>query len=109
MRRKLIAGNWKMNGSLAANRVLLTAIKAELGQPACDVAVCVPAPYLAQCQTELTGTPVAWGAQDLSAHESGAYTGEVSAAMLLDFDCKYVIIGHSERRSYHAESNQLVA
>jgi triosephosphate isomerase len=109
MRRKLIAGNWKMNGSLAANRVLLAGIKAELGQPACDVAVCVPAPYLAQCRDELAGGPVAWGAQDLSVHESGAYTGEVSAAMLRDFGCRYVIVGHSERRSYHAESNQLVA
>jgi triosephosphate isomerase len=109
MRRKLIAGNWKMNGSIAANSVLLSGIKAELGQPACDVAVCVPAPYLAQCQAELSGSPMAWGAQDLSVHESGAYTGEASAAMLLDFGCKYVIIGHSERRSYHAESNELVA
>lgn len=109
MRRKLIAGNWKMNGSLAANSNLLTGIKAELGQLACDVAVCVPAPYLAQCQSELSGSPVAWGAQDLSVHESGAYTGEVSAAMLLDFRCRYVIVGHSERRSYHAESNELVA
>jgi triosephosphate isomerase len=109
MRRKLIAGNWKMNGSLAANRVLLSGIKGELGQPACDVAVCVPAPYFAQCQAELSGTPVAWGGQDLSGHESGAYTSEISAGMLLDFGCKYVIIGHSERRSYHAESNELVA
>jgi triosephosphate isomerase len=109
MRRKLIAGNWKMNGSLAANHILLTGIKAELGQPACDVAVCVPAPYLAQCQSELSGSPIAWGGQDLSVHESGAYTGEVSAGMLLDFGCKYVIVGHSERRSYHAETNELVA
>jgi triosephosphate isomerase len=109
MRRKLIAGNWKMNGSLAANHVLLTGIKAELGQPACDVAVCVPAPYLAQCQSELSGSPIAWGGQDLSVHESGAYTGEVSAGMLLDFGCEYVIVGHSERRSYHAETNELVA
>jgi triosephosphate isomerase len=109
MRRKLIAGNWKMNGSLAANRALLTGIKAELGQPACNLAVCVPAPYLAQCQSELAASPVAWGGQDVSVHESGAYTGEVSAAMLLDFGCKYVIVGHSERRSYHLESNELVA
>jgi triosephosphate isomerase len=109
MRRKLIAGNWKMNGSFAANHILLTGIKAELGQPGCDVAVCPPAPYLAQCQSELSGTPVAWGAQDLSAHEAGAYTGEVSAAMLLDTGCKYVIVGHSERRAFHGETNELVA
>jgi triosephosphate isomerase len=109
MRRKLIAGNWKMNGSLAANHILLTGIKAELGQPACNVAVCVPAPYLAQCQSELASSSIAWGGQDVSIHESGAYTGEVSAAMLLDFGSQYVIVGHSERRSYHLESNEFVA
>ena len=109
MRRTLIVGNWKMNGSLAANAVLLAGIKSGPGQRACDVAVCVPAPYLAQCQAELAGSAIAWGAQDLSIHESGAWTGEVSAAMLLDFACKYVIVGHSERRAYHCESDALVA
>ncbi|WP_460840425.1 triose-phosphate isomerase [Noviherbaspirillum agri] len=109
MRRKLIAGNWKMNGSLAANEVLLNGIKAELGQSACAVAVCVPAPYFAQCQSTLSGSPVMWGGQDISTHESGAYTGEVSGAMLKDFGCAYVIVGHSERRSYHGESDELVA
>lgn len=109
MRRKLIAGNWKMNGSLAANAVLLNGIKSELRQPACSIAVCVPAPYFAQCREALAGSPVAWGGQDLSVHESGAYTGEVCGAMLVDFDCSYVIIGHSERRSYHGESSELVA
>ncbi|MDB5762598.1 MAG: triose-phosphate isomerase [Herminiimonas sp.] len=109
MRRKLIAGNWKMNGSLAANAALLAGIKAELGEPACDVAVCAPAPYFAQCQAALSGSTIAWGGQDLSAHESGAYTGEVAASMLRDFGCQYVIVGHSERRAYHAETNELVA
>lgn len=109
MRRKLIAGNWKMNGSLAANDVLLNALKAELGQPACDVAVCVPAPYLAQCQSTLSGSPIAWGGQDISVHQSGAYTGEVSGAMFADFGCRYVIVGHSERRTYHGETDGLVA
>lgn len=109
MRRKLVAGNWKMNGSLAANAALLAGIKAGLGRPACDVVVCAPAPYLAQCNAELTGSIAAWGAQDVSVHESGAYTGEVSAAMLLDFGCKYVVVGHSERRAYHGESDELVA
>lgn len=109
MRRKLIAGNWKMNGSLAANAALLDGIKAELGRPICAVAICAPAPYFAQCQAALSGTSVAWGGQDISMHESGAYTGEVSGAMLKDFGCSYVIVGHSERRSYHGESNETVA
>lgn len=109
MRRKLIAGNWKMNGSLADNAILLNGIKAGSEQISCEVAVCVPAPYLAQCQAELSGGPITWGAQDLSEHESGAYTGEVSTAMLVDFGCRYVIVGHSERRSYHRECDEQVA
>ena len=110
MRRKLVAGNWKMNGSLAANSALLASLNAALAaQAGCDIAVCVPAPYLAQCQAELAAAPVALGAQDVSAHEAGAYTGEVSAAMLAEFTCSYVIVGHSERRSYHAEQDALVA
>jgi len=97
-----------MNGGLASNAALLSAVKSELGQPSCQVAVCAPAPYLAQCQQLLSGTPVAWGAQDVSTHDAGAYTGEVSAAMLKDFDCAYVIVGHSERRAYHGESDEMV-
>jgi triosephosphate isomerase len=109
MRRKLVVGNWKMNGSRAANAALLSGISAGLGDAAAACAVCPPAPYLAQCETVLSGTPVAWGAQDVSAHAAGAYTGEVSAAMLADFACRYVIVGHSERRACHAESSELVA
>ena len=109
MRRKLIAGNWKMNGSLAANAVLLEGVKTSIESTACDVAVCVPAPYLAQCQLLLEGSSIALGAQDVSMHESGAYTGEVAAPMLRDFGCKYVIVGHSERRAYHGESDEVVA
>lgn len=108
MRRKLVAGNWKMNGSLTANASLLAGIKSGLGRSNCDVAVCVPAPYFSQCQAELTGSAISWGGQDLSMHESGAYTGEVSATMLLDFGCRYVIVGHSERRAYHGETNDVV-
>ena len=110
MRRKFVAGNWKMNGSLSANTLLLAGLKAELTQiPGCDVAVCAPFPYLAQCKAELSDSVIAWGAQDLSVHESGAYTGDVSSVMLREFGCKYVIVGHSERRAYHGESDELVA
>ena len=116
MRRKLVVGNWKMNGSRAVNGALLAGIAAGLDNAtaataatAAACAVCAPAPYLAQCQAALAGGPVGWGAQDVSAHAPGAYTGEVAAAMLADFACTYVIVGHSERRAYHAESNELVA
>jgi len=109
MRRKLVIGNWKMNGNRAGNTALLSGIVAGLNDFGADCAVCVPAPYLAQCEAELAGTPVAWGGQDVSVHASGAYTGEVSAAMLLDFGSTYVLCGHSERRAYHGESNELVA
>ncbi|GAB3442337.1 triose-phosphate isomerase [Massilia solisilvae] len=109
MRSKLVVGNWKMNGSRAANATLLSGIVAGLGGAKAACAVCAPAPYLAQCQELLAGTPVAWGAQDVSVHASGAYTGEVAAAMLADFACRYVIVGHSERRAYHGEGNELVA
>jgi triosephosphate isomerase len=109
MRRKLIIGNWKMNGTRAANSVLLSGIVSGLTPAAADCAVCVPAPYLAQCECELANSPVVWGAQDVSAQECGAYTGEVSAAMLLDFSCRFVIVGHSERRACHAESDVCVA
>lgn len=109
MRRKLVVGNWKMNGSRAVNAGLLSGISAGLDGAQAACAVCVPAPYLAQCEAALSGGPVGWGAQDVSAHASGAFTGEVSAAMLADFACRYVIVGHSERRAYHAESSELVA
>ena len=109
MRRKLIVGNWKMNGSLAMNAELLNGIREGLAGIDCDLAICVPFPYLAQCQAALEGTDVALGAQDVSAHAVGAYTGQISTRMLLDFGCKYVIVGHSERREYCNESDELVA
>jgi triosephosphate isomerase len=108
MRRKLVVGNWKMHGSRAANAQLLAGLK-EAGPWNADVAVCVPFPYIAETALALTGTSIVYGAQDCSAHEQGAYTGEVSSAMLADIGCRYVIVGHSERRAYHAESDQLVA
>lgn len=108
MRRKLVAGNWKMHGSRPVNAELLAGICA--ARPfACDVAVCVPFPYLSETAVTLAGTDIRWGAQDCSAHEQGAYTGEVSIGMLVEFGCRHVIVGHSERRQYHHESDQLVA
>ncbi len=110
---KLIAGNWKMNGSLVANEALLQALCAGLAQQpagaACEVAVAPPALYLAQAQALLSGTDLALAAQDVSVHESGAYTGEVSAPMLRDFGVRYCLVGHSERRQYHGESDTQVA
>ncbi len=107
MRKKLVAGNWKMHGSLAENAALLSALKPALA--GIEAVVCVPFPYLAQAQSELAGSSIAWGAQTLSEHSKGAYTGEVSASMLRDFGCSYVIVGHSERRSLYGESDQQVA
>jgi triosephosphate isomerase len=109
MKKKLIAGNWKMNGSASANAALLEQLLRGMGQPGCAVAVCVPAPYLTQVAGLLQGSIVALGAQDVSAHDAGAYTGEVSAAMLRDVAVRYAIVGHSERRQYHGETDELVA
>jgi triosephosphate isomerase len=109
--KKLIVGNWKMNGSLASNEALLQGFQQglEAADQSVMVAVCASAPYLPQLQQLLGQGPIAWGAQDVSAHESGAYTGEVSAAMLRDFGCRYAIVGHSERRQYHGETDEVVA
>ncbi len=105
MRARLVAGNWKMHGSLAANATLLDA----LVKAGVECAVCVPFPYLAQAAERLKGTRVALGAQTVSEHASGAYTGEVSAAMLRDFGCRYVLVGHSERRQLFGERDAQVA
>ena len=109
MTNKLIVGNWKMNGSLAANEALLKGLLSGLKAPACSVAVCVPVPYLAQCQALLAGSAIELGAQDVSQHESGAFTGETSVAMLKEFGVRYAIVGHSERRQYHGETDAVVA
>lgn len=109
MRRKLVVGNWKMNGGLADNEALLRALIPSVARLDCDVAVCVPFPYLFQARDMLAATPIAWGAQTLSEHRKGAYTGEVGAAMLLDFGCRFVIVGHSERRSLYGEGDAVVA
>ena len=110
MRQKLVAGNWKMHGVLKTNQQLLQDVVAGVaGLKGVGVAVCVPFPYLAQAQSVLSGTSVAWGAQNLSEQAQGAFTGEVSAAMLQDFACRYVLVGHSERRSIYGETDALVA
>ena len=108
MRRKLVVGNWKMHGSRAANAELLSAL---LGaRPfGMDVAVCAPAVFLSEVAAMLAGSELRWGAQDVSAHEQGAYTGEVSAGMLHELGCRYSLVGHSERRALHGESDTLVA
>lgn len=109
MRAKLVAGNWKMHGSLAANAALLEAVRKGAAGGDAEVAVCVPYPYLAQARAVLEGSAVAWGAQDVSEHAHGAYTGEVSGAMLADFACRYVLVGHSERRSFYGDTDPVVA
>ncbi len=99
-----------MVGGLAQNEALLNAVAAGMAKiPEVDCAVCVPFPYLAQAQQLLRGTPVKWGAQDVHQLDKGAYTGEVAASMLCDFGCRYVLVGHSERRSLYGENSQLVA
>lgn len=109
MRTKLIIGNWKMYGGLEQNALLLNAVREGAEGLGTASAVCVPFPYLAQAQSLLQGGPVAWGAQNLSPHASGAYTGEISAAMLVDYACTFVLVGHSERRTLFGEDDALVA
>lgn len=107
MRARLVAGNWKMHGNRLANQALLDAIVA--GVKGVECAVCMPFPYLAQGQERLRGTRIALAAQNLSEHASGAYTGEVSGAMLAEFGCRYVLVGHSERRQIYGETDAQVA
>ncbi|MEI6414200.1 MAG: triose-phosphate isomerase [Pseudomonadota bacterium] len=109
MRKPLVAGNWKMNGSRSSIPSLLAGIQAGLQGVAATVVVCPPFPYLAQTEETLKGSVLAWGAQNLSAEAPGAFTGEVTAGMLRDFGCTYVIVGHSERRALYGEDDALVA
>ena len=110
--KKLIAGNWKMNGSLAANETLIQGLLAGLANsaPSCDIALCVPSVYIAQVQSLLADSnAIAVGSQNVSQHENGAYTGDVSAEMLAEVGVRYSLCGHSERRQHQAENDTHVA
>ena len=109
MRRSLVVGNWKMNGTLASAELLAKGIIAGLGDNSADIAVCVPYVYLPRVSELVKNTALALGAQNVADKSSGAYTGEVSAAMLSEFDCKYALVGHSERRSYYGDTDESVA
>jgi len=109
MRSKVVVGNWKLNGSVAGNEALLKALAG--GTPrngSAGCAVCVPYPYLAQARAILEGSAIAWGAQDCSRHEKGAFTGDVSAAMIAEFGARYAIVGHSERRAIFGDTDAMV-
>jgi triosephosphate isomerase len=110
MRGKLVVGNWKMNGGLRANADLLAALRAGWKAPAGRaLVVCVPFPYLGQARDALSGSAIAWGAQDVSAHAAGAHTGEVAGTMIAEFGARFALVGHSERRQWHGESDGTVA
>jgi len=110
MRQILVAGNWKLNGSRESTKQLIEGIKEGMSQVKnAEVAVCPPYIYLPQVAELLQDSPIKWGGQNMCSHESGAYTGEISAQMLIDFSCKYVIIGHSERRTIYTESDHDIA
>ena len=109
-RARLVAGNWKMHGSRKSNRELLEGLIAAVPQvQGVGCAVCVPFPYLGEVAEQLKGSSIAWGAQNVSEYAQGAYTGEVSAAMLAEFGCRYVIVGHSERRQLYGETDAQAA
>ncbi|MGF1642131.1 MAG: triose-phosphate isomerase [Thiotrichales bacterium] len=109
MRKHLVAGNWKLNGSLAETETLIGGILGGMAEVTASVAVCPPFPYLARAQSLLVGSNVGLGAQNVCDEDKGAFTGEVSAAMLAEFGCRYAIVGHSERRSLYGESDEMVA
>jgi triosephosphate isomerase len=109
MRRSLVVGNWKMNGTLASAEALAKGIMAGLGSDHADIAVCVPYVHIPALSQLLRNSKLALGAQNVADKSSGAFTGEVSATMLSEFNCKYAIVGHSERRTYYGDSNESVA
>lgn len=109
MRRSLVVGNWKMNGTLASAESLAKGIIAGLGEISADIAVCVPYVHLPRVSEVVKNSALALGSQNVADKPSGAFTGEISAAMLSEFHCKYAIVGHSERRSYYGDTNESVA
>jgi triosephosphate isomerase len=109
MRRRIVAGNWKLHGNRAFAHGLMDAIAAVPAPAGVERVVLPPLPYLGDLVEHYAAAGVAFGAQDVSANENGAYTGEVSAAMLVDVGARYGLVGHSERRQYHHESSELVA
>lgn len=110
MRRNLVVGNWKMHGSLASVNELLSGLKSSIGSiDSLTIAVCPPFIFAPVVEKSLAGTAIQWGSQNISENQQGAYTGEVSGAMLAEFGCRYAIVGHSERRSIYSESDLLVA
>ncbi|EQB99438.1 triose-phosphate isomerase [Photorhabdus temperata] len=110
MRHPLVMGNWKLNGSTHMVNELITGLRKELNHIAgCEVAIAPPALYLSQAKQALVGSHIALGAQDVDVNLSGAFTGETSAEMLQDINAEYIIIGHSERRTYHKESDEFIA
>ena len=109
MRGSLVVGNWKMNGSGASNQALVTALTDCQWSDSVTVVLCPPSVYLGQIQSLIADSSLVLGAQDLSAHASGAYTGDISASMITELGCQYVIVGHSERREYQQESDSLIA
>ena len=108
MRRSLVVGNWKMNGSRAFVEKFVSSMRGGLSNQQVDIAVCPTYVHLPQTLTACAGSSISVGAQDCSHVSSGAYTGEVSASMLAEQGCRWVILGHSERRQYHGEQNELV-
>ena len=110
MRDRFVIGNWKLNGGLAANALLLNALSVGIvGKSGRSCGVCVPSPYLAQVQAALKDAFIGWGSQDVSRFESGAYTGDVSAGMVAEFGSRYALVGHSERRAIFGDTDDVVA
>jgi triosephosphate isomerase len=109
MRRSLVMGNWKMNGTRSSAEALAKAIVAGLGADVADIAICVPYVFIPEIGQITQKTRLGLGAQNVADKPSGAFTGEISAGMLKEFGCQYALVGHSERRTYYGDTDQSVA